>query len=294
MKRISIVLFCTVLLLGAAWSAALAGPGAEGQQSATLAEASGGCDECMATKGDFEPSAMAKAKEGMGEPFALQPCPMCQAVGGLCEHCQAYAKDYLTNLAGSVCPNCEAPDICADCQQAVELAMAELPMLEAVKVSAPAHSVAGVTGKFFDDQGQLIMQAVAAAGQQGLLGEHSMVATLYPTVMSEPIGPDTPAIACVSLPEGASVAAPLEKFDVPGGEYMQVTHHGSYMTIGVTWMAALCFAEMNGIALGSGMAGEHYPNDPETTPEDQLITQIFLPLDPAASAETAAAPTSAS
>lgn len=236
-----------------------------------------GCACCAKGAADA-PQAMAKSKDMAGEPFAITPCPMCGEAGGLCEHCKAYASEYLSNLADMICPNCAAPDFCEQCKMAIEGGLAALPKLEVVKVAAPEHTVAYEAGMFFDDRGALISKTVEDAGAQNLLGENTMVASIYPDVMSNMITETTPVYACVSLPEGATPAAPLMSYTVPAGSYMMVNHYGPYEMIGMSWMAAFCFADMNGIEFGTGPAGEHYVSDPMSTPQAELLTQIFIPL----------------
>jgi effector-binding domain-containing protein len=75
----------------------------------------------------------------------------------------------------------------------------------------------------------------------------------------------------VALPEGVQ----YEKF--VGGKYSRFVLTGSYSQLpeasGRVWQVA----DEKRIPLRDGFAVENYVNDPRTTPEEQLITQILIP-----------------
>jgi len=74
------------------------------------------------------------------------------------------------------------------------------------------------------------------------------------------------------LPDGLA----YEK--IAGGKYARFVHTGSYSELpaasGQVWKAV----EDKKLALRDDYAIENYVNDPQKTPEDQLITQILVPL----------------
>ncbi len=233
-----------------------------------------------------------KAGEAPSAPLASAgaACPKCGLVGQLCPQCTAQAQQLLTQMAGDMCPGCEAPAICADCQTAVEAALAKLPTLAAEAVHSEVMRVAYTVGKVSDGMEHLISNTVAAAGQQGLVGEQTFVGDLYPDVMVKGYSPETTVYACISLADGAQVAAPLQVFEIPAGEYLQIEHWGDYAQLGVTWMAAFAYADMRGMTLGTGPAGEVYLTDPSTAPMEQWLTQVYIPLADNGSAKAADAP----
>lgn len=59
----------------------------------------------------------------------------------------------------------------------------------------------------------------------------------------------------------------------PSGKALKVVHHGSYETLGDTYAEI----EKAGLRL-EPYSWEVYPNDPSTTPAEQLVTEIFMPL----------------
>ncbi len=94
----------------------------------------------------------------------------------------------------------------------------------------------------------------------------------------EGFGPSTTYVACVNLEPGVEIDDPLQAYEVPEGMYMMVDHVGPYDMLGATWMAAFTYAELQNIMLGDGPCGEHYISDPESTPAEELLTQIFIPV----------------
>ena len=75
----------------------------------------------------------------------------------------------------------------------------------------------------------------------------------------------------VELPEGIQ----YEKF--AGGKYSRFVLRGSYSQLpqasGRVWQVA----DEKKIPLRDGFAVENYVNDPRTTPEEELITEILIP-----------------
>ncbi len=59
----------------------------------------------------------------------------------------------------------------------------------------------------------------------------------------------------------------------PSGKAMKIVHRGPYETLFET------YAEIESAGINrSPFSWEVYPTDPSTTPADQLITEIFMPL----------------
>jgi effector-binding domain-containing protein len=59
----------------------------------------------------------------------------------------------------------------------------------------------------------------------------------------------------------------------PSGKALKITHRGPYETLAKTYAEI----EKAGIAR-SAYSWEVYPNDPSTTPPEQLVTEIFMPV----------------
>lgn len=77
-------------------------------------------------------------------------------------------------------------------------------------------------------------------------------------------------------PTGVPEGLKYEKF--PGGKYSRFTHTGSYAQLGPASGRAFELAGLLGLPLRDDFNIENYPNDPRTTPEDQLITEILFPV----------------
>lgn len=75
-----------------------------------------------------------------------------------------------------------------------------------------------------------------------------------------------------SLPEGLQ----YEKFH--GGKYSRFTLTGSYMQLGPASGRAFELASQLALPLRDDFNIENYTNDPRTTPEDQLVTEILFPI----------------
>ena len=75
------------------------------------------------------------------------------------------------------------------------------------------------------------------------------------------------------LPEGLG----YELF--PGGRYARFTLTGSYSQLPQASGRAWELVAEQGMSIRDGFAIENYPNNPRTTPEDQLVTQILIPTE---------------
>jgi effector-binding domain-containing protein len=283
MRRSGLLIVVLCLALGALNVAFAAGTAQAPANDKT------GCASCPAG-GCTGACLKAKAGEAPAAPQTSAACPKCGMVGQLCPQCTEQARAMLTQMAGDMCPNCEAPEICPDCQAAVEAALAKLPALAASPMHSEAMRVAYTAGKVSDGMEQLITNTVAEAGKQGLIGAQTYVGDLYPDVMEKGYSPETTVYTCVSLSDDAQVAPPLQVYEIPAGEYLQVEHWGDYAQLGVTWMAAFAYANLHGMTLGTGPAGEVYMTDPSTAPMEQWLTQIYIPLANDGSAKAANAP----
>lgn len=76
-----------------------------------------------------------------------------------------------------------------------------------------------------------------------------------------------------SLPPG------LEYELFPGGMYRRFVLTGPYSQLGAATGRAFEWIAQEGLTLRSDFCIESYVNDPQTTPEDGLVTEILLPAD---------------
>ena len=60
---------------------------------------------------------------------------------------------------------------------------------------------------------------------------------------------------------------------------LKVIHKGSYNHLGNGWSTAMAHQRYKKLRpLKAQCPFEFYPNDPGTTPEDELVTEIFIPV----------------
>ncbi len=82
-----------------------------------------------------------------------------------------------------------------------------------------------------------------------------------------------PAKADVTLPDGGSSGT------IAAGKAIRVLHTGSYRHLGNAWSAAYAYQRYNKLKLlKHSPPYEIYLNDPQTTDESELRTEIFIPL----------------
>lgn len=85
--------------------------------------------------------------------------------------------------------------------------------------------------------------------------------------------------ACVTAPDDFVPEAPVQKQSIPGGEYAVVFHKGSYSNLHATyrWLFGQWFPN-SGREPQCAPSLEICHTNPETTPEEELLTEIRVPL----------------
>lgn len=122
---------------------------------------------------------------------------------------------------------------------------------------------------------------MAWAGSNGLLGPAALFIGIChddPDVTpSERIRYD----ACVTVGEDFEPQGEVGIQTIPGGEYAVTTHEGPYDTLGETY-ARLCgeWAPRSGREFRSAPCFEVYLNDPESEAPEDLLTDVYVPLEP--------------
>jgi len=132
--------------------------------------------------------------------------------------------------------------------------------------------------------GNAFGRIMAIATDRGLLGPHTQSVGVYyhdPDVTPEGA---LRSAAGITVPHDfADVPEGCELLDLPGGEHAIGVHrgpyrelHGSYQWLFGQWLPS------SGRETADAPATEVYVNDPQQTPEADLITHICVPLIPAA------------
>lgn len=87
--------------------------------------------------------------------------------------------------------------------------------------------------------------------------------------------------ACVTVDENFQPAGEIGVQTVAGGDYAVTTHHGPYERLNETYRQLMGeWIPRSGRALGSAPCLEIYLNDPESTESAELLTDIYVPLEP--------------
>lgn len=86
--------------------------------------------------------------------------------------------------------------------------------------------------------------------------------------------------ACITTEADVQPEGEIGVQTIETGLYAMATHHGSYTRLSETY-AALCgrWAPANGYEIRSLPSMEIYLNSPEETPEDELITDVYVPIE---------------
>jgi AraC family transcriptional regulator len=87
--------------------------------------------------------------------------------------------------------------------------------------------------------------------------------------------------ACVTVDESFAPTGDLGVQTISGGEYAMTTHRGPYQKLGATYTRLLGqWLPRSGRELSSSPCFEIYLNDPESTEPGELLTDIYVPLQP--------------
>ncbi len=86
--------------------------------------------------------------------------------------------------------------------------------------------------------------------------------------------------ACITVTGDVKGEGEVGVQTLAGGLYAMTTHHGSYTKLSETY-AKLCgqWAPQNGYEIRSLPSLEVYLNSPEDTPEDELLTDVHIPIE---------------
>lgn len=87
--------------------------------------------------------------------------------------------------------------------------------------------------------------------------------------------------ACVTIDKQFTPMDDIGVQTIPGGDYATTTHFGPYYHIGRTYVEVLGqWLPRSGREMGSCFCFESYLNSPENTEPEDLLTDIYVPLQP--------------
>ncbi|MEW5773324.1 MAG: AraC family transcriptional regulator [Thermodesulfobacteriota bacterium] len=156
--------------------------------------------------------------------------------------------------------------------------------MEAKIVQVPARRVAYVrhVGPY-QNCGAAWGTLCAWAGPKGLLGPQTQfIGMCHDDPEITP--PDKVRYdACIAAPETAVPEGAVGVQELPGGEYASTVHKGPYANLAATYNA-LCgqWIPAQGREMRHAPSLEIYLNCPDTTPPQDLRTEVLVPLEPAA------------
>ena len=85
--------------------------------------------------------------------------------------------------------------------------------------------------------------------------------------------------AGLTVPDGTPLPDGLEEQRIAGGRYASTVHEGPYARLGDTWARFMGeWLPASGRRLGAGPSYEVYQNTPENVPEEELRTELYVPL----------------
>jgi AraC family transcriptional regulator len=132
----------------------------------------------------------------------------------------------------------------------------------------------------YQECGKAWQTLMAGAGKLGLI---------RPGVLHIGVGHDSPDVtpanelrydACLTVDDQFQATAELSVQELAGGEYAVVTHRGSYAGLpdAYRWIFR-DWLPTSGRAVRHVPLFEIYLNDPNSTPEADLVTEIHVPLE---------------
>lgn len=85
--------------------------------------------------------------------------------------------------------------------------------------------------------------------------------------------------AAVTLPNGEQAPDGLTEHHLSGGRFLKLVHVGSYERLGESWQAALDAATSDGRQMRQAASYEIYINVPGQVSEDELKTELYVPIE---------------
>ncbi len=125
-----------------------------------------------------------------------------------------------------------------------------------------------------EEMGKAFEKAAAYVMQHG--GEISGSFTLYGECTEEIMNMDCCIAVKKLLPESGEIKAKT----VPGGEFTAActVHKGSYSELGKTWEGLMEWISKEGYSFDNKPMREIYINMPMQVPENELLTEIIIPI----------------
>jgi AraC family transcriptional regulator len=131
----------------------------------------------------------------------------------------------------------------------------------------------------YDEIGETFARLHAIVGPQQPAPNTQLIAIYHDDPEMTP-EPELRSDAAIGLAPEAPVPAGLREQRLPAGRYACALHRGSYKGLPQAWSELLGqWLPLSGHRLGPGPRYEIYLNTPMDTAEEELRTQLYLPLD---------------
>jgi AraC family transcriptional regulator len=116
--------------------------------------------------------------------------------------------------------------------------------------------------------------------QAGLSGRDTLLVGIYHDDPSTTPEEKLRADAAVTVTPGTKLPAGLSALVIPAGRYAHAVHSGPYSGLGQTWNYLHNeWPRQSGEHLGNGMSYEVYRNTPMNAKPEELVTDLYLPLE---------------
>ncbi len=119
----------------------------------------------------------------------------------------------------------------------------------------------------------------AIAGAAGLIGPGTTMLAAYHDDPATTQEAELRSDAAVTVPAGTPIPNGLEELVIPGGRYARTIHIGSYDTLGDSWTRLRSDLLRSGHRLRDSASYEVYRNTPMTAKPEELVTELYVPLD---------------
>ncbi len=153
----------------------------------------------------------------------------------------------------------------------MEINVIEMPTLRVggVRHIGPYHQIQGA----FEKLGEV-------AGRAGLFGRDGITMLgVYHDNPLETSDAELRSDAALTFPDGEPIPDGLTEEILPAGRFLKVIHRGSYENLPKAWDAAFEAASSDGHRMRNAPNYEIYVNTPGEVGEDDLVTEIYVPIE---------------
>ena len=123
-------------------------------------------------------------------------------------------------------------------------------------------------------------QMAGIAGPAGLIGgPDALFVGVYHNDPSTTAAEELQSDAGITVADGTPIPQGLQEGHLPGGRYAKGVHKGSYSKMTDSWMAFWSALQSSDVKPRMAPPFELYISDMDTTPEDELITELYAPIE---------------